>query len=268
MASPHLLLHPHWVIINTLKTVCEHSYQETNHFGTQPTQNTLTWTQEKALGEAEVPENTDKESDCNCIQVHPILQVSCLSRDVRSSPLGGAHNLISNRGQTLSHHPHYWFNMTFPCFAFFTHTVGAGIHLVDGCSRKSGDLYSKMLASPYNFKQSPCPLRFALFVSWGFFTTRVHKTERSKRSNTTKELVIDMVVLLVEERCRTTSWQEAAGRQGSSTPWILAREPGRKREPAWNSDERVRLKKWCFWKTVTLDAGTHFIVFLSSKSDL
>lgn len=105
MASPHLLLHPHWVIINTLKTVCEHSYQETNHFHAQPTQNTLTWTQEKASGEAEVPEYTDWESDCNCIQVHPILQVSRLSRDVRSSPLGGAHNLVSNQGQILSPSP-------------------------------------------------------------------------------------------------------------------------------------------------------------------
>lgn len=92
-----------------IKTVCEHSYQETNHFCTQPTQNTLTRTQEKASGEAEVPEYTDRESDCNCIQVHPIIQVSCLSRDVRSSPLGGAHNLISNQGQTLSPSPRFLF---------------------------------------------------------------------------------------------------------------------------------------------------------------
>lgn len=191
MASPHLL-HLHWVIINTLKTVCEHSYQKTNHFHAQPTQNTLTWTQEKASGEAEVPEYTDWESDCNCIQVHPILQVSCLSRDVRYSPLGGAHNLISNQGQILSPLPQSVQNSFSLICLLISSCRSTVIRLLDGCSRKSEDLNFKTLTSPCDFKQSSCPLRFALFVSEVFFTTWVHKTERSKRSNTTKERVIDM----------------------------------------------------------------------------
>lgn len=211
MASPHLLLHPHWVIINTLKTVCEHSYQKTNHFHAQPTQNTLTWTQEKASGEAEVPEYTDWESDCNCIQVHPILQVSRLSRDVRSSPLGGTHNLVSNQGQILSPSPQlvkYSFSlicllissrhrMEFSGMQIKSHPFGR--RLLQEIRRPIfEDFYQSM-----RFQTVFMPFEVCFVCVWGFFTTQVHKTERLKRSNY-KRTCDWHGVLLVEERCRTT----------------------------------------------------------------
>lgn len=109
-----------------------------------------------------------EKSDCNCIQVHPILQVSFQSRDVRSSPLGGAHVLISNRGQILSQSPHSFSLICLLISSCRRSLAACGstvVYLVDGCPRKSGDLYLKMLTSPCDFKQSSCPLRFALFVS-------------------------------------------------------------------------------------------------------
>lgn len=181
-----------------IKTVCEYSYQETNHFCTQPTQNTLTRTQEKASGEAEVPEYTDRESDCNCIQVHPILQVSCLSRDVRSSPLGGAHNLISNQGQTLSPSPllvRFSFSLLLS-FRIRSSHFGAcwstGMRLGKRLLQEIGRPIIEDAYQSTQFHTVSMPFEVCFVCVWGFFTTRVHKTERSKRSNTTKERVIDM----------------------------------------------------------------------------
>jgi len=56
MASPHLLLHLHWVIINTLKTVCEHSYQKTNTKHTRVNPG-------KGIGRSRSPRNTQIEKE-------------------------------------------------------------------------------------------------------------------------------------------------------------------------------------------------------------
>ncbi len=202
---------------------------------------TLTWTQEKASGEAEVPEYTDRESDCNCIQVHPILQVACLSRDVRSSPLGGAHNPISNQGQTRSPSPLLGSIFIFlVCFLFhslsshFGACWSTGICLV---KRLLQEIQRRIIEDAYQstqFHTVSMPFEVCFVCVWGFFTTRVHKTERSKIQH--YERTCDWHgVLLVEDRCRTTSWQGAAGRQGSSTAWILVCEPGRKWDTCLNA---------------------------------
>lgn len=145
MASPHLLLYPHWVTINTLKTVREHSY----HFHArtnQPTQNTLTWTQEKASGEAEVLETHRLKK-----RLHSSSS-NTTRGDARSSPQGGAHNQTWHPiGGRFENHTHYWFY----------------IHVHFDIRRCVDQRFVDLGCLP-GFKRSPWPLRFCFVLCTRF----------------------------------------------------------------------------------------------------
>ncbi len=87
------------------------------------------------------------------------------------------------------------------------------------------------------------PFEVCFVCVWGFFTTRVHKTERSKIQH--YERTCDWHgVLLVEDRCRTTSWRgsRTTGFKYSMNSSLWARQKVRHLPKC--SHERVRLKKW------------------------